>query len=391
MSRPVEFLNALSHACATFGLYGPEHPARGRAVEELEAALHPLFQRMSDPVFCFLDDEVIYGERPLLELKSWTLGQRLSDHGIQRVEFRPGVDRSELESFLQQVTARLERNPDDQAARPTRLDHIRFGPVNVGDDLDFDLKQTMDAVADLYEEVKGRRKVDVALARAVVQTLAGVMRYGQKLLLPLASLNQIDQYSTVHSINASVLAMGLAEFLRFGAPDVRAIGEAALLHDIGKTLTPEEILRKPERLTPEEWAVVQRHPIEGARILLQSDERLELAAVVAYEHHIGWKGNRGYPRLHYRRRLHPVSRLIQICDVYDACRTRRPFRDPIPTDAVLNHIQTSAGQRFDPALVMAFAKMIREWGSRTIRVDENGSAVAEGHSREASRPNTFMA
>ena len=71
---------------------------------------------------------------------------------------------------------------------------------------------------------------------------------------------------------------------------------------------------------------MNRHPVDGARLILQSDEDLDLAAVVAYEHHIMLNGG-GYPALHYGRPCALASRLVHVCDVYDALRTKRPYRD----------------------------------------------------------------
>ena len=71
---------------------------------------------------------------------------------------------------------------------------------------------------------------------------------------------------------------------------------------------------------------MNRHPVDGARLILQSEEHLDVAAVVAYEHHIMIDGG-GYPRTRFKRDCHPASVLVHVCDVYDALRTNRPYRD----------------------------------------------------------------
>ena len=120
------------------------------------------------------------------------------------------------------------------------------------------------------------------------------------MLLPLLQLKEFDQYTTTHSLNVAVLAMGLAEQLGAGQAEVRAFGVAGLLHDIGKVRIPLDVLTKPGKLTDEERLVINRHPVDGARILLQSHDDLEVAAAVAYEHHVMLDGG-GYPAMHYRR------------------------------------------------------------------------------------------
>ena len=86
------------------------------------------------------------------------------------------------------------------------------------------------------------------------------------------------------------------------------------------------MLTKPGKLTDEERADHERHPVDGARIILQSDEDLDLAAVVAYEHHIMLNGG-GYPPCTIGGECALASRLVHVCDVYDALRTKRPYRD----------------------------------------------------------------
>ena len=150
-------------------------------------------------------------------------------------------------------------------------------------------------------------------------------------------------------MNVAVLAMALAEALELGSAQVRAVGVAGLLHDLGKVRVPKEVLLKPGKLTDAERAEIQRHPAEGARILLAGDQPLDLAAVVAYEHHLMMDGS-GYPCRHSQRDTHYGSRLVHVCDVYDALRTRRPYRDAWESETALEYIQQRAGLEFDPSL-----------------------------------------
>jgi putative nucleotidyltransferase with HDIG domain len=189
------------------------------------------------------------------------------------------------------------------------------------------------------------------------------MHAERAMVLPLLQLKEFDQYTTTHAMNVAVLAMALGEYLELGAAAVRALGCAALLHDLGKVCIPREILNKPGRLTDSERAVVEQHPIVGARLLLDSQDAMELAAVVAYEHHIMIDGG-GYPRLPDARDAQYASRLVHICDVYDALRTRRPYRDAWESERTIAYIESRAGIEFDPAIVRSFVAMMRKWDVR---------------------------
>jgi hypothetical protein len=115
------------------------------------------------------------------------------------------------------------------------------------------------------------------------------------------------------------------------------------------------------------------HPVDGARLILQSEEDLDLAATVAYEHHIMLDGG-GYPALHYRRECMLASRLVHVCDVYDALSTKRPYRDAWPSEKTLAYLEERAGTEFDPDLVAAFIRTF--FANSTRRTGSLGSALA---------------
>jgi HD-GYP domain-containing protein (c-di-GMP phosphodiesterase class II) len=108
------------------------------------------------------------------------------------------------------------------------------------------------------------------------------------------------------------------------------------------------------------------HPVDGARIIMQSGEDLGTAAVVAYEHHIMLNGG-GSPRLHYQRECTMASRLVHVCDVYDALSTNRPYREAWPSDKTMSYLEERSGAEFDPELVAAFIRTLRE-GEAQVRV-----------------------
>jgi putative nucleotidyltransferase with HDIG domain len=185
------------------------------------------------------------------------------------------------------------------------------------------------------------------------------MHGDQEMILPLLQLREFDEYTTTHSLNVSVLVMALAEHLELAQQDVRTFGIAGLLHDLGKVTIPTDILNKPGKLTDEERQVMQNHPVEGAKLIIESGRRLDLAAAVAHEHHIMINGH-GYPTRHYHRPCHKASNLVHVCDVYDALRTKRPYRESWETERVLGYIEERAGTEFEPEIARSFVQMIRK-------------------------------
>jgi len=156
---------------------------------------------------------------------------------------------------------------------------------------------------------------------------------------------------------------------------VRTYGTAGLLHDLGKVRVPVSILQNPGKLSPEELAIMQQHPVDGARIIIESDRNLDLACAVAFEHHILIDGG-GYPKRRFPRQCHRASLLVHLCDVYDALRTNRPYREGWEPERTLTYINTRLGVEFDRDAGLAFIKMMREWESRTAYAASVQAATA---------------
>lgn len=389
-SQPARFLASLAKLISTMGLYKAGHPAREQALDAAYDELGRLLDDSARPIFSFIDGEVVFGQRPLRELRTWEWATKLAEVGVERVEIATHVSRGEFENFADEIHARLTFPEFDIHEREFgRHASIRFGPVAIQgmekrDELptatmSLNLRDEAQAVTWLHSEAGAHGEVPVDEAEAVVRLLSVAMHSERQLVVPLVELKEVDQYTTTHSINASVLAMALAEFLNLASTDVRSVGAAALLHDVGKSRIPLEVLNKPGKLTPEEWNVIKHHTVEGARILLKAGGRLELAAIVAYEHHMTWKGE-GYPLLHYPRPPHRMSRLIQVCDIYDALRTRRPFRPPWSVQRAMRYLEEHSGIQLDPEFVSAFLTMIRQWEPRLTSIDEPGEGEGKGDS-----------
>jgi len=233
--------------------------------------------------------------------------------------------------------------------------------------LTYTLREERDTIDWMHRQIQGGGKLPIVEADAVVRSLSIAMHAEQAMMLPLLQLKEFDQYTTTHSMNVSVLAMALGEFLALGGPAVRAIGVAGLLHDLGKVCIPKDVLTKPGQLTPAERKLIQEHPVVGARMLLQNPDPMQIAAVVAYEHHVMLDGG-GYPTLGNARGAQYASRLVHACDVYDALRTNRPYRLAWESERALAYIESRAGIEFDPAIARSFIAMMRQWEGQVARV-----------------------
>jgi putative nucleotidyltransferase with HDIG domain len=390
MSDAVRFLTGLTQALSASVLYGEDHPVYRRAADAAYRQLQDLQKAEGTRLdFSLLDGEVVFRERVVHELRAWEWTPRLAEAGIERIEVTGEAGSDEFEEFLDLMAGRLAGRPfDSSAVRHVGNGSLRFGHVSVHREhstapavasvlatLDYGLREECQAIHWVHDEVSRSGRLPLLEAEVIVQSLSVAMHAERATVLPLLRLKEFDQYTTTHSMNVSVLTMALAEALELGSAQVRAVGVAGLLHDVGKVRVPREVLLKPGKLTDTERAEIQRHPVEGARILLAGHQPLDLAAVVAYEHHLLLDG-RGYPCRHSRRDAHYGSRLVHVCDVYDALRTRRPYRDAWESETALQYIEQRAGLEFDPALAAVFTAMVRRWDHRVMAVPEVGGTAS---------------
>ncbi|MCU0616361.1 MAG: HD domain-containing protein [Gemmatimonadaceae bacterium] len=386
MNPLVQFLTALGQSLAAMSLYAPAHPMRASARSRALASLHGVLSGRGTLQLSFLDGEVVAGSRALHELRGWDWAQKLARAGVQRLEIEaaPLPTDDDLEQLFAALHLRLSA-PHGTPCTAFRHAGVRAGPIDVMRDGGPDDAAVMDlleavglesldeeasAVRWIHDEAANDRPIPLAEVEAVVRSLSAAMHRDEHVILPLLELKTIDQYTTTHSCNVAMLSMGLAEQLGLGPSDVRAIGTAALLHDIGKVRVPPELLVKPGKLTDEEFAAIQRHAPEGARILTMRGRGHELAAIVAYEHHIWEDGSRGYPRLVYPRRCHYASRIVHVCDLFDALSTRRPYRDAWPRERTLAMLESQAGIEVDADVARAFIRLAEIAPEQRLTLEE---------------------
>jgi len=395
------FLQTMAQALSTMALYKAGHPARERVVDRAFAQLQELQAENPHPDFSFLGDEVIYGNVSVRELRDWDWSKRLVGIGVQRLEFEPEVTRDDFIVFLDDVALKFATPGgmvvDTAEAQQMGPRHtIRYGSLGIRSDTEegrkllekevltatitYQMTEEIDSIKYMHDEVMKNGGLPLLEAEAVVRSLSVAMHGESEMMLPLLMLKDFDQYTTTHCLNVSVLVMALAEHLKLHARDVRSFGVAGLLHDLGKVKIPMEILNKPGKLTDDERTVMQSHTIEGAKLIITSDRELDMAAVVAYEHHIMLNGG-GYPKRHYQRDCHKASNLVHVCDVYDALRTNRPYRAAWEAERVLGYIEEKAGSEFEPGIATKFVELMRSMEGRVAQVeypDGEPAALAPG-------------
>lgn len=161
-----------------------------------------------------------------------------------------------------------------------------------------------------------------------------------------------DPYAQGHSERVTRYSVAIAEELGLSQEEVKQIETAGKLHDIGKLGIDDAILSKPDSLTDKEYAVVKTHPQMGSAILEPLDF-LSKERVIAHHHHERYDGN-GYPDKLKGEETPLGARIMALADAFDAMKSERPYRQPLPDEKILAEIKKNSGTQFDPKVVKAF-------------------------------------
>ncbi len=217
-----------------------------------------------------------------------------------------------------------------------------------------------------------------------VLALRDVAAQGEHALLDLArTIDEKDLYTFGHSERVCQYALALGRAMQLSEERVDLLRDAALLHDLGKVDVPGEILRKPGRLTADEFAEVQKHPGRAYELLMQVPFLAPVAPAVRH-HHERFDGA-GYPDGLVGGAIPLEARVLAVVDAYDAMVSNRPYRRALAVDDALDQIRRGAGTQFDPVCAATFVKTIRE--RHILRAGHVGAATffAEVSIREYER------
>jgi diguanylate cyclase (GGDEF)-like protein/putative nucleotidyltransferase with HDIG domain len=199
----------------------------------------------------------------------------------------------------------------------------------------------------------------------------------QAIIASLATaIDAKDHYTCSHINRVHLYARGLAEAAGVTPSELQAITTGALVHDIGKLGIPDHILRKPGKLTTEEFRRIQHHVHIGAEILAPIPFPFPVVEVVR-THHERWDG-RGYPRGLKGEEIPIGGRVIGIVDVFDALTSDRPYRRALSDEEAIRHLKEGAGKQFDPHLVDLFEQILPRIRAELSELEAEARRSQEG-------------
>jgi HD-GYP domain-containing protein (c-di-GMP phosphodiesterase class II) len=369
----VQVVSHLNAAMANVRLYASNHPQVVRYTELAHGTLQALLEQRKELTLITVDDDLVVDQKTI-NTKSPHLNQFiriLKQSAVERITFTREATLSELAQLVKDLIA-----PDGDVARST--EGILLGKVHIVDQDDLESQvellpeevqqrlgelamlrdRSLDDLKEMYRDIQRRKKIPTKGVGDIVQGFVGGMLRNANPLHMLASLKSSDEYTFTHAINVCLLTMAQAEFLGANGEQLYDIGIAACLHDAGKMFISSEILNKPGKLDDREWTEVRGHPVQGAQYLLRLPGISKLAFLGALEHHLHYNGA-GYPNLGKHWRPNLVSQMIAVADLFDAMRSRRPYKEPKSDEFIIELLRKESGTAYNPQLVDNFIRLIQ--------------------------------
>ncbi len=384
------FLVNLGATFRTLKLYPLENEQVQRSLDELVESARALHQ--VDPVLeMHIADEAVFINKTRLRLaldRQAALGHVLNtfkDAGVGVLIADEEVSRQEWQNLVSRLldVKALEEGEDEQEHLANLQEdlverdvvHITVGPPVAGggggggeiDPQDRALeiaKRTYQRGVAVSKEVVSAvrmgRAANVRKLKRAVQSVVDQVLNNEISLVGLTAIRDYDEYTFTHSVNVCIFAISIGKRLKLGKRQLYDLGVAALLHDVGKSRVPLDLIQKEGALTEEEWRMMQSHPWFGVLALFQMQQTTDLpyrGMVTAYEHHMKVDLT-GYPRPIRRRNMSFFSKIIAVADGFDAATSRRSYQTPIQPDEVLREMWQNRRRGYDPVLVKELVNMV---------------------------------
>ncbi|WP_426112539.1 HD-GYP domain-containing protein [Pseudomonas sp. DSP3-2-2] len=212
------------------------------------------------------------------------------------------------------------------------------------------------AVMTMFTEAKMGRAMNVADVDLLVEEISNSILRHPHALISLSRLKTSDEYTYMHSVAVCALMVALARRMGLTDDQVRHAGVAGLMHDVGKMMIAPEILNKPDRLTPAEFAVMKHHPEAGLKILEENQQVNAMVLDVCVHHHEKIDGS-GYPHGLTGDEISVYAKMGAICDVYDAVTSERPYKKGWGAAQSIREMASWKGH-FDEKVFQVFVKTL---------------------------------
>jgi HD-GYP domain-containing protein (c-di-GMP phosphodiesterase class II) len=371
---------ALHGALRAVKLYPLENAAVQKALADVTAQAKDLLS-IEDSLEIRLSGEIIFvnATRLRLDLENFASFSHLLSIfrtcGVGCIQVRPDVQQKDWMIFLSQLQAPGPEDPSDRFDDLVqRLQTAGVGAITLEMPVEQEdsnrggskekakrtYAQCVTVTKDLMTGVRLGQSPNIKKIKRVVQTIVDQILNDESSLIGLTTILDYDEYTFTHSVNVCIFSVALGKRLGLSKLQLYDLGLAALFHDIGKSRVPQDVLNKPASLSEDEWRTIANHPWLGLLALFQVRGTSELAyraMIVSHEHHMKTDLT-GYPRPIRSRQLSMFSKIVAVCDAFDAATSRRVYQTSPWTPAdVVREMRDNPKRGMDPVVVKAFINL----------------------------------
>ena len=372
---PIPILKALTALRQVTALYPHNHTIVQQAAAALDDLLQPHLREHGAIRLDVIEGDAHMDGEPC-RLESAASPQVVRDFlemGLDSVHIVRGVDRQELQTTAEVLLAHREHpvaGSLNAVLAERGASHVSLGrlvaldtrwraydwpeePTNV---LDPAYAESLRLAQDAFQALGQGRGPASGLIREILHLLVSKVIKSNAALGQILALKEYENHTYCHSVNVAILSLLLGRQIGLDDAMLEVLVEGALLHDVGKTRVPVEILKKPGALDRREWEVVRRHPSVGAALLLEIETLSPFCATMALEHHRHFGGG-GYPDLG-EQEPNLLSQIVAVADVYEALTGARAYRPPALPEHACLILARVAGRQLNPLLVKAFLSVV---------------------------------
>ncbi|RQD70327.1 MAG: HD-GYP domain-containing protein [Tindallia sp. MSAO_Bac2] len=213
--------------------------------------------------------------------------------------------------------------------------------------------------------VTKKTEEQLGIVRAVVADVVDEVFSQKDIVIEMLDIKHINSALFQHSVNTMIHASIIGSAAGLNRMELEKLAAAALFHDIGHTMTPDCILKKPGELTPEEMRIARDHTVKGFALLTTQFDVAPTVKIPALEHHEKYDGT-GYPNGKKGDELHLYSRIIAIANRFDSLSSERPYRKPESLSECMEYIMGGGGSHFDPELTRIYMQHINPYPINTL-------------------------
>lgn len=392
MKDAIDILFRFNMAFKIAKIYKPNNISFQRQIKTLFLSIQTVLQKDGDASLMLRQSTLFLNEvKVRFGFSNYGLfkftNSEFQKRGIGILSFKSGLILEELNKFIILFIEKVEKSESpfedfQDKLNQNSIAHIKIEKLSATDMIQSEEKNAskifflgITHLKETFEKMKKNEKTSLNITRRLMQAIFNHIINNESFTTGLTTIKNFDEYTLNHSVNVCILAVALGRRLGLDRNELADLGISAFLHDFGKTEIPKDILLKPGKLNEKEREIIEKHPHIGAEKLVHLKEMgyLPLRAIhVAMEHHVK-EDLTGYPRYQKKRNINLYSKIVKICDFYDALTTERPYRTKNFTrDETLSMMIEKGGTEFDPIILKVFINMMGVYPVGTLVLLDSG-------------------